>query len=146
MRADIEQMRTRPRGENAQHIRVELAAAMMDDCGVFRTQETLDRMTLKLRELRARYANVAITDSGRVFNTELLEAREVGYLLDCAEATVAGALARQESRGAHFREDFPERNDTDWLKHTLAYRAEGGQDMRFKPVTITKFEPKPRTY
>jgi len=146
VRADIEQMRTRPRGENAQHIRVELAAAMMDDCGVFRTQETLDRMTLKLRELRARYANVAITDSGRVFNTELLEAREVGYLLDCAEATVAGALARQESRGAHFREDFPERNDTDWLKHTLAYRAEGGQDMRFKPVTITKFEPKPRTY
>ena len=74
-------------------------------------------------------------DTGRVFNTELLEAREVGYLLDCAEATVAGALAREESRGAHFREDFPERNDTDWLKHTLAYRREGGPDMRYKPVT-----------
>ena len=62
-----------------------------------------------------------------MFNTDLLEAREVGYLLDCAEATVAGALARTESRGAHSREDFPERNDTDWLKHTLAYRAEGGR-------------------
>ena len=73
-------------------------------------------MTRKLRDLRARYAEVAIKDTGRVFNTELLEAREVGYLLDCAEATVAAALAREESRGAHFREDFPERNDTDWLQ------------------------------
>jgi succinate dehydrogenase / fumarate reductase flavoprotein subunit len=143
---EIEQMRARPRGENAQHIRVELAASMMENCGVFRTQQTLETMTHKLRELRSRYANVALRDTGRVFNTELLEAREVGYLLDCAEATVAGALAREESRGGHFREDFPERNDTDWLKHTLAYRAEGGPDIRFKPVTITKFQPKPRTY
>jgi len=63
-----------------------------------------------------------------------------------AEATVAGALTREESRGAHSREDFPDRNDTEWLKHTLAYRAEGGPDIRFKPVTITKFQPKPRTY
>ena len=60
-----------------------------------------------------------------MFNTDLLEAREVGYLLDCAEATVAAALARTESRGAHFREDFPERNDIDWLQHSLAYKAEG---------------------
>ncbi len=85
-------------------------------------------------------------DTGRVFNTDLLEAREVGYLLDCAEATVAAALAREESRGGHFREDFPERNDTDWLRHSLIYKAEGGPDIRYKPVTITKFEPKPRTY
>jgi succinate dehydrogenase / fumarate reductase, flavoprotein subunit len=146
IRAEIEQMRGRQRGENAQHIRIELASEMMDNCGVFRTEQTLTKMTHKLRELRGRYANVAVRDTGRVFNTELLEAREVGYLLDCAEATVAGALARQESRGGHFREDFPERDDTNWLKHTLAYRAEGGPDIRFKPVTITKFEPKPRTY
>ncbi len=144
--AELEAIRTRPRGENAQKIRIELAANMMDLCGVFRTAQTLEKMTLSLRELRARYQNVAISDTGRVFNTDLLETREVGYLLDCAEATVAGALARQESRGGHFREDFPERNDTDWLKHTLAYQAEGGPDIRFKPVTITKFEPKPRTY
>jgi len=146
VRAEMEQIRGRQRGENAQHIRVELAAQMMDDCGVFRTQATLERMTRSLRDLRTRYANIAITDTGRVFNTELLEAREVGYLLDCAEATVAAALARQESRGGHFREDYPERNDTDWLKHSLAYRAEGGPDIKYKPVTITKFEPKPRTY
>jgi succinate dehydrogenase / fumarate reductase flavoprotein subunit len=146
VRAQIEAIRTRSRGENAQHIRVELAAAMMDDCGVFRTSATLRDMTRKLRDLRARYASVAVKDSGRIFNTELLEAREVGYLLDCAEATVAAALARTESRGGHFREDFPERNDADWLKHSLAYRAEGGPDLHYKPVTITRFQPKPRTY
>jgi succinate dehydrogenase / fumarate reductase flavoprotein subunit len=144
--AEIEGMRGRRKGENAQRIRIELADAMMDSCGVFRTRQTLDEMTLRLRELRTRYGDVSIQDTGRVFNTELLEAREVGYLLDCAEATVAAALARTESRGAHFREDFPERNDTDWLKHSLAYRAEGGPDLRYKPVTITKFKPKPRTY
>jgi succinate dehydrogenase / fumarate reductase flavoprotein subunit len=146
VRAELETLRSRRRGENAQHIRLELADEMMDKCGVFRTRESLDKMTRKLRELQARYANVAISDTGRIFNTELLEAREVGYLLDCAEASVAGALAREESRGAHFREDFPERNDTDWLCHTLAFRAEGGPDLRYKPVTITKFQPKPRTY
>ena len=143
---EIELMRTRPRGENAQHIRVELAQAMMDRCGVFRTRQGLEQLTLELRDLKTRYSQVAVRDRGKVFNTDLLEAREVGYLLDCAEATVAGALAREESRGAHFREDFPERNDVDWLVHTLASREEGGPDLRYKPVTITKFEPKPRTY
>ncbi len=143
---EIELMRTRPRGENAQHIRVELAQAMMDRCGVFRTRQGLEQLTLELRDLKTRYSQVAVRDRGKVFNTDLLEAREVGYLLDCAEATVAGALAREESRGAHFREDFPDRNDIDWLVHTLAFREEGGPDLRYKPVTITKFEPKPRTY
>jgi succinate dehydrogenase / fumarate reductase flavoprotein subunit len=146
VRAEIEAMRTRSRGENAQHIRVELADAMMEDCGVFRTSGSLNDMTRKLRDLRARYADVAVTDKGRIFNTELLEAREVGYLLECAEATVAAALARTESRGGHYREDFPDRNDADWLKHSLAFKREGGPDLRYKPVTITKFQPKPRTY
>ena len=144
--AEMERMRTRARGENAHHIRADLASAMMDRCGVFRTRDGLEQLTLELRDLRTRYANVRVRDTGRVFNTDLLEAREVGYLLDCAEATVAGALGREESRGGHFREDFPERNDADWLRHSLIYRAEGGPDIRYKPVTITKFEPKPRTY
>jgi succinate dehydrogenase / fumarate reductase flavoprotein subunit len=144
--AEMEQMRTRSRGENAHHIRADLATAMMDRCGVFRTRDGLEQLTLELRDMRTRYANVRVRDTGRVFNTDLLEAREVGYLLDCAEATVAAALAREESRGGHFREDFPERNDTDWLRHSLIYKAEGGPDIRHKPVTITKFEPKPRTY
>jgi succinate dehydrogenase / fumarate reductase flavoprotein subunit len=146
VRAEMEAMRARRRGENAQRIRLDLADAMMDKCGVFRTREGLQEMTLELRTLKSRYADVSVRDQGRVFNTELLEAREVGYLLDCAEATVAAALARTESRGAHFREDFPERNDVDWLTHSLAYKREGGPDLRYKPVTITRFQPKPRTY
>jgi succinate dehydrogenase / fumarate reductase flavoprotein subunit len=119
---------------------------MMDKCGVYRTEEMLKELTLEVRALKGRYSEARVNDRGKVFNTDLLEAREVGYLLDCAETTVAAALARQESRGAHSREDFPERNDTDWLKHSLAYRAEGGPDLKYKPVTITKFQPKPRTY
>ena len=86
-------------------------------------------------------------DKGTVFNTDLLEAREVGYLLDCAETTVAAALARKESRGAHAREDFPERDDANFLTHTLAYEARRrARRSRYKPVTITTFQPKPRTY
>jgi succinate dehydrogenase / fumarate reductase flavoprotein subunit len=146
VREELEAMRTRHDGENPNHIRQELAAAMMDDCGVFRTDEGLRRMVPVVRDLKDRYRRVRVQDQGTVFNTDLLEAREVGYLLDCAEATVASALARTESRGAHYREDFPERNDGDWLKHTLAFAAEGGPRLKTRPVTITRFEPKPRIY
>jgi succinate dehydrogenase / fumarate reductase flavoprotein subunit len=144
--AELESMRSRQRGENAAKIRLELADRMTELCGVYRTQQSLEEMIHCLRELKTRYKNVAIDDHGTVFNTDLLEAREVGYLLDCAEATVAAALARTESRGGHYREDFPDRNDTDWLKHSLAFKREGGPDLKYKPVTITKFQPKPRTY
>ncbi len=144
--AELEALRARPEGESPARIRGELAAAMMDDCGVFRTEAGLRRLVPKLRELQERYGRVRVQDRGMVFNTDLLETRELGYLLDCAEATVHSALARTESRGAHFREDHPERNDADWLQHTLAYRAEGGPRLAYKPVTITSFQPKPRTY
>jgi succinate dehydrogenase flavoprotein subunit len=144
--AELEALRGRREGENPAHIRQELAVAMMDDCGVFRTEAGLRRLLPKLRELRERYARVRVQDPGRAFNTDLLEARELGYLLDCAEVTACAALARTESRGAHYREDFPARDDVDWLKHSLAYREEGGPRLTYKPVTITAFQPKPRTY
>jgi succinate dehydrogenase / fumarate reductase flavoprotein subunit len=148
VRAELEAMRGHEKGESPLRIRTELAATMMDDAGVFRTGEGLKQMTVKLAELKARYSRVRVQDRGRIFNTDLLEARELGYMLDCAEATVWSALARQESRGGHSREDFPERDDTNWLRHTLAHRTEldTGPRLTYKPVTITKFQPKPRTY
>jgi succinate dehydrogenase / fumarate reductase, flavoprotein subunit len=146
VRAELERMRSRHRGERPQHIRADLQASMMELAGVFRTHDGLTEMVGRLRTLQERYARVRVEDTGRIFNTDLLEARELGYLLDCAEANVHSALARRESRGGHFREDFAERNDDEWLRHTLAYRTEGGPRLSYKPVTITRFEPKPRTY
>jgi succinate dehydrogenase / fumarate reductase flavoprotein subunit len=100
----------------------------------------------EVQAIRDCYREIRIQDRGTTYNTDLLEARELGYLLDCAETTVVAALNRTESRGAHSREDFPERNDVQWLAHSLAYRTEGLPALRYKPVTITRFEPKPRVY
>jgi succinate dehydrogenase / fumarate reductase, flavoprotein subunit len=133
-------------GESVSVIRHELADVMMDKVGVYRDAKLLTEAQTKVRELKERYGAISIGDCGAVFNTDLLEANELGYLLDLAEVTVAGALARQESRGAHSREDFPERNDAKWLKHTLAYKGPKGPTLKYKPVSITRFEPKPRTY
>ncbi|MEJ7754873.1 MAG: succinate dehydrogenase flavoprotein subunit [Candidatus Limnocylindrales bacterium] len=146
VREELEALRTRAHGENVAHIRAELADAMMERCGVFRSEEGLSELTGEIRTLRQRYRKAAISDRGRVYNTDLLEARELGYLIDCAESTVAAARARTESRGGHYREDHPERDDVDWLKHSLVYKTDGDPEIRYKPVTITRFEPKPRTY
>lgn len=134
-------------GESAATVRDELQAEMNENVSVFRTEEALQHAQKKVRELQQRYEKVRIQDRSRIFNTDLVEAIELGFLLDCAEATVVGALQRQESRGAHSREDYPDRDDKNWLKHTLAYRKEGAEmEFRFKPVTITKFQPQERKY
>ena len=146
-RSELEAIRTAPPGERASALRRELAATMMDGVGVYRDGAGIAAARAKVIELRERYRRVSVDDAGRVYNTDLLEARELGYLLECAEATVAAALARTESRGAHSREDFPERDDANWLKHSLAYRVPGADPaLRYKPVTITAYPPKPRVY
>ena len=118
----------------------------MQKVGVVRNETLLTEALAGIRELKSRYANVAIQDKGKQFNTDLLEAHELGCLLDCAEATAVGALARTESRGAHYRTDFEARDDVNWLAHTLAYRTSGGIELDKKPVSITRFEPKERKY
>ena len=132
--------------ERASHVRQEMQSTMMENASVFRTQETLSRQVEELRELKARYAEVGVDDSGRRYNTELMEVLELGFLLDNAEQLVHAALNRQESRGAHSREDFKGRDDENWLRHTLVYR--DGDDVRidYKPVTLGKYPPKPRVY
>jgi succinate dehydrogenase / fumarate reductase flavoprotein subunit len=146
VRAELEALRTRPDGESPSALKAELATLMMDNVGVFRTAEMMRTAVAGVTALKERYARVRVGDAGRTFNTDLLEARELGYLLDGAEAMAASAIARHESRGAHSRDDFPERDDVNFLAHTLAYRGEAGPSLRYKPVTITRFEPKPRTY
>jgi succinate dehydrogenase / fumarate reductase flavoprotein subunit len=147
VRAQLEAIRgRRAGGESVAVIRRELADAMMDNVGVYRDGKLLTEARKRVKALRERYGRVTIDDRGTTFNTELLEAAETGYLLDLAEVTVASALARTESRGAHSREDYPERDDKKWLKHTLAYQGARGPSLKYKPVSITRFQPKPRTY
>jgi succinate dehydrogenase / fumarate reductase flavoprotein subunit len=135
-------------GERPAVIRAELQEVMFTKCGVYRTEQLLAECRDEVRTLRARAEHLLVDDKGCRYNTDLGEALELGFLLDCAEATVESALARRESRGGHARDDFPERDDTDWLKHSLASRPPGADAVRlaYKPVTITKFEPKPRVY
>jgi len=127
-------------------IRCELQSEMMDNVGVFRVESQIRHAVDRVRALRERHRYLSLQDRGRQFNTELLEAIELGGLLELAEVTATSALARKESRGAHSREDYPQRDDVTWLKHTLAYRTDAGVELRYKPVTITRFQPKPRTY
>jgi succinate dehydrogenase / fumarate reductase, flavoprotein subunit len=135
-------------GERAAVIRDELQEVMFTKCGVYRTEELLTECRDEVAALKERARHLAVDDKGCRYNTDLGEALELGYLVDCAEATVESALARTESRGGHAREDFAERDDTNWLKHTFARRDPGTErlELAYKPVTITKFEPKARTY
>ena len=128
-------------------IRAEMEEVMMDKVSVFRQKDGLTEALDKVRELKKRYRQVAIQDKGSCFNRDLLDAIELGYMLDLAEVITLAALTREESRGAHSREDFPKRDDEKWLVHTMVSHSEDdGPQIFFKPVTITKFQPEERKY
>jgi succinate dehydrogenase / fumarate reductase flavoprotein subunit len=134
-------------GERPAVLRTELQEVMFTKCGVYRTEQLLTDCRDEVRALRVRAERLLVDDRGCRYNTDLADALELEFLLDCAEATVESALARKESRGGHAREDFPERDDRNWLKHTFATRQPSGEvGMTYKPVTITEFEPKARVY
>ncbi|MEE8639921.1 MAG: FAD-binding protein, partial [bacterium] len=145
-REAIGRLRRQGGGESAAAVRDEMQAAMDEGVSVFRTAESTARAATKVEELLARYEQVRVSDESSTFNTELTEALELGNLLALARVTAEAAARRTESRGAHSREDYPERDDGRWLNHSLCYYKEGRLKFKSKPVTVTRFEPKPRTY
>lgn len=167
--AQLDEMRNRPDGERVADIRKALQDTMDLNAQVFRTGESLNQALSDIRELQKRYRNASVQDKGKLFNTDLLEAIELGFLLDIAEVTVVAAINRKESRGGHYREDFPNRDDAHYMLHTMAYRrppeasdeAEGHVEGYFdhveefdgykvvlgsKPVIQTRYEPMERKY
>ncbi|MFF0220748.1 succinate dehydrogenase flavoprotein subunit [Streptomyces sp. NPDC004629] len=147
----IERLRTSTGTERVATLRRELQETMDANVMVFRTEQTIKTAVEKIAELRERYKNVAIQDKGKRFNTDLLEAVELGNLLDLAEVMAVSALARKESRGGHYREDYPNRDDVNFMRHTMAYREvgdDGTESVRldYKPVVQTRYQPMERKY
>ncbi|MBL3667875.1 succinate dehydrogenase flavoprotein subunit [Streptomyces sp. M2CJ-2] len=147
----IERLRSSTGTERVAEIRRELQETMDANVMVFRTEQTIKTAVEKIGELRERYRNVAIQDKGKRFNTDLLEAVELGNLLELAEVMAVSALARKESRGGHYREDYPNRDDVNFMRHTMAYREvgdDGTESIRldYKPVVQTRYQPMERKY
>jgi len=142
----IEQLTDGQTGPHGGHIMEEMQVAMMEKVGIYRTAADMQAAIDQVQDLLKRYQQVRVQDTGRAFNTDLLELIELRNLLDLSLLTAASALNRQESRGAHSREDFPERDDDIWLKHTLAYLDEDTVRIEYKTVDTSIWEPKPRTY
>ena len=143
----VDGLLNRPEGANAADIRGELQDSMQELAFVVRTEESLRKMQEIRAGLRERFDRVYVQDTGRMFNTELMEVVELGFLLECADALVTAALARDESRGGHYREDHPLRDDANWLKHSLAYRQDDGSvRLEHKPVKLGPYVPMERKY
>ncbi len=142
----LEELRSSKGDERASDIGEEMKSVMNDYVGVFRTEDGMSKAVEKVRQLKERFKQVQLGDTSRIFNTELISNWELGNLLDLAEVTAVSALARKESRGAHAREDFPKRDDENWMSHTLVWMRDGKVELDYKPVVITKFEPMERVY
>jgi succinate dehydrogenase / fumarate reductase flavoprotein subunit len=145
--ADLDRLRNGSGGVKPFELRNRMQDVMTRNVGVFRTEELLQKAVEEIRLLRHEYdTKIQIDDKGTRYNTDLLEAWELGCLLELAEVTAVSALARKESRGGHARDDYPERDDVDWLKHTLCYQTEDGYSLDYKPVILGRYEPKARVY
>ena len=145
----IQGLLDRPKGERVATIRNDMARGMTKGIGVFRDQASMEGALENLKNVKSRMGGFSIENKGKVFNTDLMFGLELEFMIDCADAVVAGALTRKESRGAHFRTDITERDDENWLKHTLMYKddeAENGVRVETSDVTITQWEPVKRVY
>jgi succinate dehydrogenase / fumarate reductase flavoprotein subunit len=143
----LDVLRNSKGNEKVADISKEMKMTMFDGVGILRTGEGMEEALKKVRELRQRFKNVHIDDKGKVFNTDLMNAWELGNLLELSEVVATCALNRTESRGAHAREDYPQRDDVNWQKHTLTWlQGDGSLLLGYKPVVITKYQPKERTY
>ena len=123
-----------------------MGVTMNDYVAVFRSTEGMEIAREKLRELNDRYQSVPVQDKGRIFNTNIIFALELGFMLDCAETIVVSALDRKESRGAHFMAEYPERDDENWMKHISVQSTSDGPKLGYMPVTITQWQPQIRSY
>ena len=145
-RAHVNEILARKGDQDLYALRQELRSAMDKHVGVYRSGEGLTTALETIRDIQERALRAPVEDKSRVYNSNLFHALELENLLELAEVTVVGALARQESRGAHSRRDFTTRDDEGWLRHTLAWRTDAGPRLDYKPVTITTWKPVERKY
>jgi succinate dehydrogenase / fumarate reductase flavoprotein subunit len=143
----LNELKSRPNGERHAQVRKRLNDAMSNNVFIFRDEAGLKQAVSELREVRDAAKNMRVMDKSSTFNTDLVNTLETQFLVDIAEPIAHGALLRTESRGAQARTDYPDRDDTNWLKHTLMFKTDGDPRPDFsRKVTITKFQPEVRTY
>ena len=133
-------------GDRVARIRLDMGSTMNQYLGVFREESGMREALGTIAQLKDRYVRVPVEDKGRTFNTDLVFALELGFMLDCAESIVVGGIDRKESRGAHSRQDYTERDDENWLKHVLVTKSEEGPQVSYLPVVITQWQPEERRY
>jgi succinate dehydrogenase / fumarate reductase flavoprotein subunit len=133
-------------GDRVAKIRLDMGNTMNRHMGVYRNEDGMKEALISIKGLKERYGKVPVEDKGRIFNTDLVFALELGFMLECAEATVASGLERKESRGAQSRTDYPLRDDENWLRHVLVVSSEDGPQVSYAPVTITQWQPEERKY
>jgi succinate dehydrogenase / fumarate reductase flavoprotein subunit len=146
IRSELEALKNGSGKENAFDLSNEMKNVMFADVGIYRNEKDMTSALEKVRELQKRFKEVKVSDTGKIFNTELLNAWELSNMLEIAEVVAASALNRKESRGGHAREDYQDRDDENWLKHTLITKKNGKLEITYKPVVITKHQPKARVY